>query len=147
MSFDIFFQPARFTVGKAEPLGANDAQAVQDVLRKANADGPGQTECYVVEFAEGGGAEIYGSDLAKGCMVVLRGMTPRLTQFLFDLLAAAKWVMLPIMENSVAIATSLDHVFDAPDGFPKVVECELGVFLRDGVDAWQRYRDQVIGGC
>jgi hypothetical protein len=73
-----------------------------------------------------------------------------LVQFLFDLLVAGRWVMIPAMADTVAITNSPDNVFGLPDGFPRLVECgsseELGVILTDGAQAWERYRDQVVGG-
>jgi hypothetical protein len=166
MSFDIFFQPCRFTgspvvkknpftgdprsVLPNEPLSATELKAVQHVLKRANAHGPDEHGCYVVQLDDGGGAEVFGSELATGCMVALGGMTVDLLQFLFDLLKAGNWVMLPAMEDAVAIMTSPGCLKGTPDDFPRVVVCksaaELGVLLSNGVQAWEKYRDQVVGG-
>jgi hypothetical protein len=122
MSLDIFFQPCRFTgrpivkqnpfTGETqsvlgnEPLSAAELKAVQQVLMRAKADGPDEYGCYVVQVDDGAGAEVFGSELATGCMVALREMTADLLQFLFDLLKAGNWVMLPAMEDAVAITTA-----------------------------------------
>lgn len=165
MSFDIFFQPCRFG-GKPvkrknpftgeeqsavpnEPLTPAELRAVREVLKKANAAGPDQFGCYVVGCANGGMAEVYGDDLANSCMAALRGMTPGLVQFLFDLLKAGNWVMLPAMEGNVAITYSPERLWGTPEDFPRVVTCqsadELGAMLSGGFATWQAYRDAVVG--
>src|SRR4051812_35308962 len=100
MSFDIIFQPCGsagaaveetnpFTgevqsVRYNESLNAAELKAVQKVLKQAKASGPDERGCYVVELADGGGAEVFGNDLGTGCVVALRGITPDVSQFLFD---------------------------------------------------------------
>jgi hypothetical protein len=58
--------------------------------------------------------------------------------------------MLPAMEDNVAITTSPESMKGIPDDFPAVVVCnsveELAVLLADGVGAWEKYRDHVVGG-
>ena len=84
MSFDIFFQSARFsgepvvsrnpltgesqTVLPSEPLSAAEVTAVLGVLERVKARGPDEFGCYVVELADGGGAEVFASNLRSGCM-------------------------------------------------------------------------------
>src|SRR5262249_48761313 len=122
MSFDIFFQTARFggkpvvkrnpftgvsvSVIPQEPLRAAEVKAVRQVLKRVGARGPDEHGCYVVELEDGGAAEVFGDGMESGCMVALRGITPDLTRFLFDLLKAGNWVMLPAMEPAVAVTTS-----------------------------------------
>ena len=166
MSFDIFFQPCRFTGKPVEmknlftgevqltvpnqTLTADELAAVQRVLHDGMTDGPDEFGCYRVQLPDGGSAEVYGNDLVTGCMVSLRGLSPDLAGFLMDMLKAGNWVMLPAMEESMAITASPDRVTGVPDGFPKIVVCnavdELGALLSAGFGAWQRYRDQVTGG-
>jgi hypothetical protein len=166
MSFDIFFHTGRFsgepvvkkntftgkpqTVIPEEPLTAAEVRAVRQVLRRVGAQGPDEYGCYVVGLEDGGGAEVFADKLKSGCMVSLRGITPDLTRFLFDFLKAGNWVMLPAMEDAVAITTSPGSVKGVPDDFPRIVACdsadEVGVLLTKGVKAWQGYRDQVAGG-
>jgi hypothetical protein len=166
MSFDIFFQPCRFSgelvtkknllTGEAksvlhnEPLSEMELDAVRQVLRRANASTPDEFGCYVVQLEDGGSAEVFGSKLASGCMVALRGMTDDLIKFLFDLLKAGNWVMLPAMDGNVTIIPSSVFLKNVPDGFPRVVVCnsaaELGMLLSNGVEEWEKYRNQVVGG-
>ncbi len=114
-----------------EPLSAAELQAVRNTVLKVTANGPDQHGCY------GGTAEVFGSDLASGCMVAMRGMTADMVRFLFALLVAGKWIMLPAMADSVAITNSPGNVAGIPEDFPKIVACEsaeeLGVILTNGV--------------
>ena len=164
MSFDIFFQPCRFGgkpvtkqnpfTGKGEslvpnePLTPAEVKAVRAVLKRASAEGPDEFGYFVVETADGGGAEVSGDHLSESCMVSIRGLTPGLLTFLMDLLTAGTWVMLPAMEGNIAITTSPDHVKGVPEDFPEVVTCtsaeDLGILLSGGLKAWKKYRDQVV---
>jgi hypothetical protein len=133
-----------------EPLDTAELEAVRKVLERANANGPDEFGCYVVKLDGGGSAEVIGDDLQTGCMVKLWGMTSALSQFLYDLLKAGNWVMLPVMEDTVAITTSPGSISGIPDDFPKVVVCnshdDLALLLTKGVRAWENYRDQIVGG-
>jgi hypothetical protein len=124
--------------------------AVEQVLNQAKARGPSQHDCYVVNLGDGGGAEVFSRDLATDCMVALRGLTPDLLRFLFDLLAAGKWVMIPASVDAVAIATSQEAFVSVPKSFPRSVICsspdELAGLLANGVHAWEKYRDRFVGG-
>src|ERR1019366_5550534 len=104
MSFDIFFQPCRFSGGTVEtknpfsgeiqsnllnePLSPTELQAVQRVLKQATAHGPDEYGCYVVELEDGGVAEVFADNLETGCMAAIRSITPDLSKFLYDLLEA-----------------------------------------------------------
>ena len=81
-------------------------------------------------------------------MVALRGLTPDLLRFLYDLLGAADWVLLPAMEGNPAIVSSPGLSSGFADRFPEVV-CgspeELGTILSGGFDAWRAYRDRIVG--
>jgi hypothetical protein len=165
MSFDIVFQPCRFSdeliekvnpftgeiqsVACDTPLNADELEAVQKVLREVTARGPDEHGCHVIEFSDGGGAEVFASDLESDCMVSLRGLTPGLSKFLYDLLKAGNWVMIPAMEDAVAITTSPSSLRRIPDDFLRIVVCnsveELSQLLSGGVRAWEKYRDHVIG--
>jgi hypothetical protein len=166
MSFDIFFQPCRYggtTVEKKnpftgqvqsslvdEPLNAAESTAVRNVLSQAGVHGPDEYGCYRVDLEDGGNAEVFASNLEWGCSVAARSMTPSLCQFLYRLLKAGNWVMLPVMEEAMAITTSPGSLKRIPDDFPKVVVCnsieELTVLLADGFGAWEKYRDQLVDG-
>ena len=164
MSFDIFFQPSRFgatpvekqnpftgqmkPVLPIEPLNAAEVRAVQAVLDKATTRGPDVFGRHVVAFEDGGGAEVFASDLETGCMVALRGITPGLLHPI-DLLKAGNWGMIPAMEDTAAIVPSLESAKGVPDDFLPIVVCdsadELGVLLSGGFGTWKKYRDQVVG--
>jgi hypothetical protein len=164
MSFDLFFQPCRsgtepverknpFT-GEVqasvpvEPLSAEDEQAIRGVLARTGAREPDEFGCFVVELGDGGAAEIFARDLANGCMVALRGLTPDLLRLLYDLLAAARWVLPPAMECNPAVVTSPGLASGFADGFPEGI-CgspeELGEILSGGFGAWKVYRDKIVG--
>src|SRR5262249_47327201 len=133
------FQPCRFSglpvekknpftgevqsVTPDEPLRAAELKAVRRVLKRARAHGPDEHGRYVVELGDGGVAEVFGADLGAGCMVALRGLTPDLSQFLYDLLKAGNWVMLPVTEDAVAVTTSPGRMKGIPEDFPRVVVC------------------------
>lgn len=166
MSFDLFFVPCHFGTEPVErknpftgevqnifpnlPLSVEDVKAVHGVLSAAGARGPDDFSCYVVEFDDGGVAEVFASDLetGSGCMVVLRGLTADLLRFLFDLLGAADWVLFPAMEGNPAIVRSPGLARGFADSFPEVV-CdspeELGTNLSGGFEAWKRFRDRIVG--
>jgi hypothetical protein len=164
MSFDIFFQPCRFgqvaveqrnpftgkatNVFPAESLTPDEMAAVRNVLARVNAPGGNQRDYYRVELNDGGSAEVYAANLEKGCMVALRGITSDALQFLFDILSAGNWSMLPAMEDSRAIALSSESFKNLPEGFPPTVliqsPAELGILLKDGFEAWKAFRDRVV---
>jgi hypothetical protein len=164
MSFDLFLQPCRSgiepverknrvtgetqTIVPVERLSAEDVLAIRGVLAKAGAGGPDEFGCFVVEPGDGGGAEVFAKNLTTGCMVAIRDLTPDLLGFLYDLLIAAEWVLLPAMEDNPAIVKSSGLASGFADDFPEVV-CsspeELGEILSGGFDAWRRYRDQIVG--
>lgn len=166
MSFDIFFQPCRYgtelveqrnpvtgqvkSVLPNEPLTPAELQAVQSVLDRVTIHRPNKSGCHVVGVEDDGKAEVFGDDLGSGCMVALRGITPALLQFLIDLLRAGNWSMVAVMDDIVAIVSSLESVKSVPDDFPKIIVCnsadELGILLSGGFAAWKKYRDQAVGG-
>jgi hypothetical protein len=164
MSFALFYQPSRCKVNaverknpfsggtqsarQLEPLSVEDVGRVQAVLAAVRARGPDEFGCFVVQFDDGGEAEVYASDLETGCMVAVRGLTPDLVLFLYDFLVAAAWVLLPAMEGNPAIVSSPGVASEFADSFPEMV-CgspeELGAILSGGFDTWKKYRDQVLG--
>ena len=93
-------------------------------------------------------AEVFGNNLRTGLTVALRRLTPNLLRFLFDLLRAADWVLLPVIEGNPAIVSSPGLASGFADSFSEVV-CgspeELGAILSGDYDAWKRYRDQIVG--
>jgi hypothetical protein len=166
VSFDLFFQPSRFgtepverrnpftgkmqTVRPVEPLSSEDLKAVRDIVQSAAPAGPDDHGGYLIELADGGVAEVYASGgIETGCMIALRrALTPDLLRFLFDLLRAADWIMLPAMEGNPAITALPGRAEGFADSLPEVV-CnsaeELGAVLTGGFDRWRQYRDQILG--
>jgi hypothetical protein len=166
MSFDIFFQPCRFDTEPVEvtneftgkttterpsiPLSAAELAAVRSALDRPGVSKPDRDDdTYSVDCADGGSAQVFAADLQKSCMFAVYGLTPELVSIMFDVLRAANWVMIPAMEDLMAIAASPDSVQGAPDDFLPVVVCssatELSTLLIDGFDAWKRYRDRIFG--
>jgi hypothetical protein len=165
VSFDIFYQPCRFgtepverknpftsevqTVLPVEPLTSQDLKAVQGVVRSVTATGPDEHGCYLVRLGDGSEVEVHaGNGFESGCMTAIReGITPDILRFLFDLLSAADWIMLPAMEGNPAIVALPGRAKGFADGFPEVV-CssveELGKVLTGGIEAWMPYKDQIV---
>jgi hypothetical protein len=152
MSFDIFFQPCRFTetaVGAShnEPLTAVEERAVRSILARACPHGPDDHHCWAFGVGDGGHAEVFGGNLGEGCMFAVNRMTPDLVQLMFDILVGGNWVMLPAQEEARAIVASRAAVPCTPKGFPDLVICEsaqmLGALLAGGIEAWARHRDAV----
>ena len=162
MSFDLLFRPYRLRdtpveqknpfTGQVqsflptEPLTPAEIAAVGRVLRQSAARGPDEYGCSVIELEDGGTAELFGEQLQEGCMVAVRGLTPALLQFLYALLRAADWVIVPVAADPVTIAASPVSLKVGPE----IVICDsgeaLGVLLQQGLVAWQRYRDQMARG-
>ena len=163
MSFDTFFQTARFdgsvavkknpftgastSVPITEPLSSVELKAVRKVLKEVGIKD--KHGFYAVSFPDGGAAEVCAEEPATGCMVALRRITPDLTQFLFELLQAGNWVMLPAMAGNVALTTSPESIKGVPKDFPEIIMVnnadEVGVVLSNGVQGWQKYRDKLSG--
>jgi hypothetical protein len=74
-----------------------------------------------------------------------RGLSPKLTQFLFDLLQAGNWVLLGTADNPT-VATSPDRLANLPPELSPGKVChsadELATFLTRGFTSWEKYRDQ-----
>jgi hypothetical protein len=82
-------------------------------------------------------------------MVALRGQpTEDVLKFLYALLQAGNWVMIPAMRETRAIAVSPTAFKSVPSTFPEPLVCqshqEIGLLLSGGVKVWQDYRDHVI---
>jgi hypothetical protein len=165
MGFDLFFIRSRsrdemvekanpftrevMSVRLVEPLTDSELQAVREVLRRAGVPELDRSGYSLIQFGDGGAAEVHTSGLEEGCAVTLREcLSPDCLRFLFDLLRAAEWVLLPAMEGNPAIVASPGLASELAGKFPEVV-CgspeELGAILSGGYDAWERYRDQVVG--
>ncbi len=170
MSFDIFFHTCNlgsrkkrsknpFT-GKSittfDDPGLTDEErgAVAELVRTLNAEGPDDFGFYTLLFADGGGAELYAKGLANGakcdgCSVQTHGLTSDLVSFLFQLSRRGNMILTPAATGVGSLATSEEQRQRTTNRFPdaKVVRsaAALEKELRRGFEAWQRYRDQVIG--
>ena len=164
MGFDIFYQPCRFGPEKIErpdphhpgrtrmelpdePLTAAELAAVHQVLMEVDARILEVTDLYSIQLADGGLAQLCGGNLSTGCIVTCRRMSPGLLQFLFDLLEAGQWAMIPAMEDLLAITATPERL-RTPAKFLKSVVCkspqELGELIAGGYETWQKYRDHVV---
>lgn len=166
MSFDLFYMSSHWGREEVEqknqwtgetqkvrpslPMTPDEEAAVQALLEQAKSMGPDDHGCYIVEFQDGGGAEVFASNLSGGFMVAVRGgFTTEFLDFLYRLLKVGKLLMCPAMEDAVTIGASESCFNEAPDDIPTRVAChsaeELGVLLTKGFDDWKSYRDHVVG--
>jgi hypothetical protein len=136
--------------------GLTDAEraAVRKLLKAAGAAKPDEFGCYVVEFKDGGSAEVFASELAgpeqcDGLMVSLHGLTPQVVAFLWELCRAGGMASTPVMEDEVVVVASAEQLQRVKGRWPAAVVVgspeELGRLLNGGVAAWQAYRDRVVG--
>jgi hypothetical protein len=151
MSFDIFLQ--RFEGGEPAPISRD---SVRRVLHAHDYSDPTRTGFYNVRFPDGVEVEFSASGLENekkfdNCSFHVRGTGPYLITFIWDMADAGDMVILPAMEEPVAILTSpgqLSHLPpDAIKNFRPVV-CsspnQLGELLFKGYDGWSEYREQVV---
>ena len=146
MSFDLFFIPAAASEsGERARLDDAHVTRIDQLLRASAAAAPRRRNWYAFEFKDGGAAEITTDDLATGCMMVLRGITPDVCALAFELLSAAPWVLVPAAAEPISIVASPELVRLSRDAFENLATCrspiELAILLADGVAAWERYRD------
>jgi hypothetical protein len=164
MSFDIFYLPCRFdeketqftdrltgevrSCRKNQPLTAADLESVKELLNRVNARIPDGCAFYSVDFPDGGSALIFSStDMQRGWMVALRGITADVLAFLLELARVGNMLFRPAMEEVVNVVPSVEHLKKVPSDWENLVACDspgqLGIILSRGFSAWKRYRDQV----
>lgn len=135
--------------------GLSDAEraAVCNLLASAGAASPDEFGCYVVEFEDGGSAEVFASELAgseqcDGLMVSLHGLTPGTCAFLWQLCHDGGMAATPIMEDEVVVVATAEQLKQVRGRWPDAIVVgspeELGHLLSGGVAVWQAYRDQVV---
>ncbi|HEY2548255.1 MAG TPA: hypothetical protein VGI46_19440 [Candidatus Acidoferrum sp.] len=152
MSFDIFLQ--RFAAG--EPAEVN-RDAVRGVLETQDFTGPDNFGFYRVEFEDGVDVELSakgldGATAFTGCAFHVGGMSPHLVAFILQIAKAGDMVILPAMEDFVAILSSPDQKEHLPSDLvengPEPVVCEssreLAALLSGGYAGWQKYLNQVL---
>jgi hypothetical protein len=170
MSVTLILQPCQFTgaqvakknpfTGKEQithpthPLAESQMQSIHRVLSKYTTEKQGEDgELRVIVFGEGAyqGSliEVDVSDLANGCTMTLRGESPELYPFLFELLKTADWMIIASQSELLAIVESFDRLKNVPPDFMKIVQCEspkqLASFLGRGIQEAENYRRQVAG--
>ncbi|HXC99568.1 MAG TPA: hypothetical protein VN048_09515 [Verrucomicrobiae bacterium] len=153
MSFDVFL--TKFLAGM--PAESN-RDAVLAVLNKAKFQGPDEHGFYVVEFADGHSVEfsaggLQGEGEFNDCAFHIRGMSPDLVRFVFEIAKAGDMVMMPATEDFVPILSLPGQQNELPkelaeNEIPPVL-CgspeELWSLLSGGYEGWKKYRDQVVG--
>jgi hypothetical protein len=130
-----------------QPLTPAEVTAVEDVLKRATPGGSDEYGCYVVRLPDGGVAEVHAEDISRSMLVALRGLTEGLLQFLMDLLKAGNWVMIPAMEDTMAVTCSPGSLMGLPEDFPKVVVCnstaELEGLLLKGFREFKKLLERI----
>ncbi|WP_339732070.1 hypothetical protein [uncultured Gimesia sp.] len=169
MSFDIFFQTSHLSdqteeavnpfTGKVvqKPVGetvtSSEREALQKLIASAGAGDPSEFGCYVIDFQDGPGLELFfdglsGKDEFGGGMAALRSLTPELAEFLYSLADTGNLIMLAAMEESRPIVTSTATAERVVSRWPDAVVVssseELSAMLTSGFDGWDSYRDQVV---
>jgi hypothetical protein len=151
MSFDVFLQ--KFAAGA--PAEVN-RERVRAVFNEWEFTGPDNFGFYIVKFSDGSDVELSAKSLEgtptfTGCVFHIRGMSPHVAKFIFEIAKAGDLVILPAMEDFVPILSSPEQRSHLPpdllQGHPEPVVCdtpaELGSLLSGGYTGWRRYRDQV----
>ena len=159
MSFDLHLQ--HFCAGDVAPI---DTAPVRAVLAKEGNSGPDSFGFYLVGFADGSHVEfnaggLDGSKAFSGCAFHIRGMSPLLIQFVFDIAEAGDFVIFNCQGNGSKNSPSLILVgahqeahlpMDLISHFSNRPVCTSGeildTLLHAGFAGWQRYRDKVVKG-
>jgi hypothetical protein len=159
MSFDIVLQ--HFHAG--EPA-STDTVPVRAALAKERYCGPNSFGFYVVEFKDGVDVEfnaggVDGSEAFSVCAFHIRGMSPSLVQFVFEIAKAGDFVIFNCQGDGSKASPVLILVdphqeaqlpADLIPQFPNRPVCTsgemLGSLLLAGFDGWLGYRDQVVNG-
>ena len=158
MSFDLYLH--HFAVGESEPI---NPAPVQKVLALERYQGPNQFGFYVIEFPDGVGVKFNASGLDgtepfSGCAFHIRGISPQLIQFVYDVAVAGDFVIFNCQgadtaESPVLILVApeqeqqLDEALTAQYSIRPVCSSAemLGNLLFVGYQGWQAYRDHIVG--
>jgi hypothetical protein len=153
MSFDVFLQ--RFVGGKPVEV---DRQPVSSVLQTTQFQGPDEFGFYLVQFSDGVHVEFSASGLDGskdfgGCAFHIRGMSPALVRFIFDVAKAGDMMILATMDCCGPILVAPEQERELPremlQALGDPVLCASSIDLENlllcGYAGWRRYRDQVIG--
>ena len=151
MSFDVFLQ--KFISG--EPAEVR-RESVRAVLMASSHSGPDEHGYFIVTFPDGVDVELSAKGLDgigsfTGCAFYVRGLSPDLAAFIFEVAKAGDMVVLPAMEDSVPILSAPEQRNELPPDLQaserEPVLCrsasELEVLISGGYAAWQRYLNQI----
>jgi hypothetical protein len=159
MSFDLHLR--HFAGGDSAPV---DPGPVARVLARERHRGPDEFGFYLVEFADGASVEfnargLGGREPFDGCAFHLRGISPQLIEFVFDVARAGDFVLFNAQgddsdESPVVITVGPDQAAHLPPelaeqykGRPVCASAEkLGAMLLPGFAGWEAYRNQVMKG-
>ena len=152
MSFDVFLQ--RFVGGEPAEV---PRESVRAVLMASSHSGPDEHGYFVVKFPDGVDVELSakgldGSGSFTGCAFHVRGFSPNLAAFIFEIAKAGDMVVLPTMEDFVPILSAAEQKNELPSDLqnsaPAPIWCksapELEALLSGGYTTWQKYIKQVL---
>ena len=159
MSFDVFFQTCNLSEESEEvvnpftgetmqnPVGETASDSEREAIARLLADCGAATSdehgCYVVELSDGSSVELFFSGLSEdpefsGGTAALRGLTPVLSAFLYDLASRGNLAMLPATEDGATIVVSDDAAKSVASRWPDAIVIEntdaLHALLSNGVD-------------
>ncbi|WP_417387532.1 hypothetical protein [Gimesia sp.] len=169
MSFDVFFQTAHIsdkteeavnpftgeTVQKpvGERINAEERSRLQELFAQQGAAEPDDFGCYLIEFEDGTGIELFFSGLAdnpdfNGGMAALRSLTTNIVSFLFAVADQGNLVILPAMDEMRPLVTSAENAERVLSRWSDTVvvssPAELLQILSGGFGDWSDYRDRVV---
>ncbi|WP_417378896.1 hypothetical protein [Gimesia sp.] len=169
MSFDVFFQTAHIsdqteeavnpltgeTIQKpvGECVAEDERERLQKLFAKKGAQQPDEFGCYLVEFEDGTGLELFFDGLAEGSefsggMAALRSLTTDIASFLYTVADQGNLVILPAMEDMRPIVTSAENAERVSSRWPETVLIssteELMQILSGGFGDWSEFRDRVV---
>jgi len=147
MSFDVFL--FKFAKGDSCELSRD---ALRGVFQKLDFRQVSEG-FYNVRLKDGSEVELQAGGLAGPerftmATFFIRGGSDSIAHLIFDSAQATGGVLIPTMEGNPCIMVDVSQRAELPADFTQpLVECrsgeELARLLRDGYQAWSRYRDQV----
>lgn len=148
MSFDVFL--FKFSKGEACELSRDAFLPVIGNLDHRNIG----DDFYNVRLPDGSDVELMATGLASekpftSATFFIRGMSDEIIGLIFEAARATGGVLVPTMEENPCIMVDVSQKPELPSDFDlPQVECrsaeELARLLRDGYQAWSKYRDQIV---
>lgn len=148
MSFDVFLQAFE----RGEP--ALRELAAFEALLEPHLTVPAEDGTYAVRLRDGGEAEVFASEDADepftGCMFALRGVTPGLSELIFQLAQTLDLVIMPAYDGPWMLVTPEQrlHLPSVEGGLPVMLVRsaeDLDRLLKPDADRWWRYDDESEG--